>query len=464
VERRAGSGRRGALRNTQYASRITFYSLLLTFLALLAWLLIACGGNEPSPIPPTATPPVPTAPRPTALPSPTPTPGYLDLVKPDSPLPVGHLVFSIADETGESERVVLWARSAQRDELQILLEGTEPGLWGCATGRRTCIVGDLTGQVYLVTPPEALVPLVPAGEDLQRVFIAPSGNYAGVVSGGFMALLDLMGSADVINIPDIPAVSDVAWSADGTRLAFVVQEEERESLYVMRLGTDPVPPALIAQEIEVSSPVWAGNERKLAFTVRGLESPRGGTPQRRDVFIADLEMDEYLNLTEMFGPLVGWVPAQPFGGTGLRWSPDGDTLDFVWVPPDERPDRGTLYRRVSGLDPYAVMPVLFAEGQGWSGPRWSPDKTMEAAIAPIEARNGAGELWVSPAGEEAWRALSPPAHSVARFAWSPDGQYLAYDVPGDGIWIVPVTGGEPQRVVAVGGSYRLRRLYWLPGD
>ncbi len=460
-KRRAESRGRRALRFTHYAIRITFSSLPLTFLGILAWLLIACAGNGPSPIPPTATPPVPTAPRPTALPSPTPTPEYLGLVRPDGPLPIGHLVFSTANSGREEEGVVLWARSAQRDDLQVLLADTSDALWECAAqGSGLCAVGDRTGQVYTIVPPESLVPLLPAGEGLQRVFISPPGNYVGLVSEGFMVLTSLSDPSDVVNVPDIPAVRDVAWSADGTRLAFVVLGE-RESLYVMRLGPEGVPPALIAQEDEVRSPVWAGEQRKLAFVVRGLESARGGSPQRRDVFVADLETDEYVNITEAFGPFVGWRPAQPFGGDGLAWGPDGEALDFVWVPPDERPDRGRLYRWFSGLDPYAVMPVLYAEGQGWSGPQWSPDGVWEAAVAPIEARGGAGELWVSPAGEESWTAISPPAHSVARFVWSPDSQYLAYEVPGDGIWVVPVTGGQPQRVVSVGEPYQVRRLRWV---
>jgi Tol biopolymer transport system component len=320
--------------------------------------------------------------------------------------------------------------------------------------------------VYTLTPPEALVPLLPAGDDLQRVFLSPSGDFVGAVSGGFLALLDLDDPSGVVNVPDVPAVGDVAWSdvltdTGGVRLAFVVLGEP-QSLYVMRLGAEGVPPALIAQAAGVESPAWAGQARKIAFTVRGLESPRGGA-QRRDVFVADFETGEYINITETFGPFMEGEPARPFGGTAPAWGPDGETLDFVWVPPDQRPDRGLLYRLAPESEPDLIMSVLEAKGQGWSGPRWSPDGSTEAAIAPVEERGGDGELWVSPAGAEIWAARSLPDQAVERFAWSPDGAYLAYEVPGDGIWVVPAAGGQPQRVVAVGKPYQVRRLRWLPG-
>ncbi len=437
---------------------------LWLLLGVMLGVLAACGrGDKPEPIPPTATPPVPTAPRPTALPSPTPTPPYLGLIRPEGAVPMGHLVFSTTDESQGDGHIELWTLAEGQEELKLVLADTLDPLWDCASGDVTlCVVGDRSGQVYTFVPPEALKPLLPAGEAIQRVFLSPTGGFAGMVSGGFMALLNLNDPADVVNVPDVPAISDVAWSVDGVRLAYVVLGEQ-QSLYVMRLGPDGSPPALVAQEAGVESPAWAGQERKLAFAVRGLETPIGGRPQRRDVFVADFETGEYINLTEMFGPAIGWEPARPFGGTGLRWGPDGETLDFVWVPPDEPADRGRLYRVVSDGDPELVMPVFWVEGQGWSGPVWSPDGQMEAAVAPIEARDGAGELWVSPAGEEAWEARSLSNQSVARFVWSPDGQYLAYEVPGDGIWIVPAAGGEPQRVVVVKKPYQVLRLRWLPG-
>ncbi len=447
-------------------TRITCYAL---YWGLLAFILAACGRNEAQRIPPTATPPVPTAPIPTALPSPTPTPGYLDLVKAEGVVPMGHLIFSTADERQDGDQVELWARSAERDDVQLLLEGTRDTLWGCAARAVSlCAVGDPSGQVYTLRPPEALAPLLPAGEGLQRVFLSPAGDFAGVVSGGFMALLDMNDPAGVVNVPEVPAVGDVAWSdvltdTGGVRLAFVVLGEQNQSLYIMRLGPELVPPTLLAQEDAVESPAWAGSQRRLAFIVRGLDHPRGGA-MRRDVFIANLETDEYINVTELFGQSVEGSVPYPFGGAGPRWSPDGDTLDFVWVRADESPLRGTLFRYPLGGEPDPLMPVLYAEGQGWSGPAWSPDGRLEAAVAPIDARGGQGELWVSPAGQRSWTPLSRPDQSVQRFVWSPDGAYLAYEVPGDGIWVVPVAGGEPWRVVAVGKPYQVRRLRWLAGN
>ena len=453
---------------SEYFARLYSHITLYTLLGLIAFILAACGRNEVRLIPPTATPPVPTAPIPTALPSPTPTPGYLDLVKAEGPVPVGHLIFSTVDERRSDDRVELWARSASRDDVQLLLEGTRDNLWECTIrGASFCAVGDPLGQVYMLRPPEALIPLLPAGEGLQRVFLSPAGEYAGIVSGGIMALLDMNNPAEVVNVPDVPAVGDVAWSdvltdIGGVRLAFVVLGEQNQSLYIMRLGSELVPPTLLAQEDTVESPAWAGSQRRLAFIVRGLDHPRGGT-MRRDVFIANLETDEYINVTELFGQSVEGPAPYPFGGAGPAWSPDGDTLDFVWVRADDSPHRGSLFRYVLGGEPDLLMPVLYAEGQGWSGPAWSPDGRLEAAVAPIEARGGQGELWVRSAGREDWTPLSLPDQSVQRFVWSPDGAYLAYEVPGNGIWVVPAAGGKPQRVVAVGKPYQVRRLRWLSG-
>ncbi|GAB4560674.1 MAG: hypothetical protein Kow0047_07500 [Anaerolineae bacterium] len=421
----------------------------------------ACGrGNGVGLIPPTATPPVPTAPRPTALPSPTPTPLYLGLVQADEDLPVGHLVFSTALEAEEGVQV--WVRSQARDDALPVLEFTRDNLWDCAPVASFCVMGDETGEVYTFQPPDALSPLVPAGEDLQRAFVSPRGRFAGVVSGGFLALLDLQDPARVVHVPQVRAVGDVAWDGEDARLAFVAVDEDVERLFVMRLVPDLIPPALIAENAEVLSPAWAGTQRKMAFIVRGLDHPRGGT-QRRDVFVSDLETDEYLNLTETFGPLIDWIPAQPFGAASLRWALDDETLDFVWVPPDERPDVGRVYRWIEGLDPQLVMAARLAPGQGWSAPVRSPDGASEAAVAAIESRGGAGELWVSPAGMESWGALSPSDQDVISFAWSPDGGYLAYVVDGDGIWVVPAAGGEARRVVRAASPIQVRRLQWLGG-
>jgi serine/threonine protein kinase/Tol biopolymer transport system component len=89
---------------------------------------------------------------------------------------------------------------------------------------------------------------------------------------------------------------------------------------------------------------------------------------------------------------------------------------------------------------------------------WSPDgsRIAFAAGSPLQ-------VWVVSAAGGRARALSPPGGDYPQ--WSPDGERIAYAVwteasdPAQGTWVVPATGGEPEKV-----SEWPTRVVWDPSS
>jgi Tol biopolymer transport system component len=148
-----------------------------------------------------------------------------------------------------------------------------------------------------------------------------------------------------------------------------------------------------------------------------------------------------------------------------RWSPTGEWLAFrkgehdqVWIIWTE------------GEDAYAINEGIPVEAYAWS--------PGEDRLAYVDAPNG--ELRVQSAGaphprvlvQDTWEnpATPPPQQqrSVLEIAWSPDGTRIAYTLlehsrqPDEasgppsyqGLWVVPVEGGEPKELYVSGVPQR----------
>jgi Tol biopolymer transport system component/tetratricopeptide (TPR) repeat protein len=148
-----------------------------------------------------------------------------------------------------------------------------------------------------------------------------------------------------------------------------------------------------------------------------------------------------------------------------RWSPTGEWLTFrkgehdqVWIIWTE------------GKDAYAINEGIPVEAYAWS--------PGEDRLAYADAPNG--ELHVQSAGaphprvlvQDTWEnpATPPPQQqrSVREIAWSPDGTRIAYTLlehsrqPDEasgppsyqGLWVVPVEGGEPKELYVSGVPQR----------
>src|SRR3954468_14900966 len=98
-----------------------------------------------------------------------------------------------------------------------------------------------------------------------------------------------------------------------------------------------------------------------------------------------------------------------------------------------------------------VSAAMCAYGRTLAEPRLSPDGALVAFLANVMGR---GQLVVVRAegGPELVVTSDPPPRPVAAygggaFDWLPDGTGLVYAAGDGALWLVPVAGGLPRRVV-----------------
>ena len=123
-----------------------------------------------------------------------------------------------------------------------------------------------------------------------------------------------------------------------------------------------------------------------------------------------------------------------------QWSPDGKLIAFTvseWNRKENRRDAHIyIIPAAMGAKPYR----LTNGERGESAPQWSPDSTRIAFLAnrdaprpdaPAAPRN---QIWIIPVGGGEAEKLTDEEAGVAQFRWSPDGRQLAYvvrDTPQD---------------------------------
>jgi dipeptidyl aminopeptidase/acylaminoacyl peptidase len=168
----------------------------------------------------------------------------------------------------------------------------------------------------------------------------------------------------------------------------------------------------------------------------------------------------------------------PLPAPRLRWVPGGDAVSVVARVAD-RPQVFAV-----PLNGGAPAPVTAAP-EGVVNPEWAPDGrslayVMRDAAPPDEERRrkdgsfvvqaGAPErptrLWVHRIGDGDARVLTPAAHYVDSFSWSPDGREIVYSAaPRTGftaryetrLYAVAAAGGDPRAVVDRAGMNTMPR-------
>jgi Tol biopolymer transport system component len=151
------------------------------------------------------------------------------------------------------------------------------------------------------------------------------------------------------------------------------------------------------------------------------------------------------------------------------FSPDGEQVAFMWG--GEESDNGDIYLTMVGS---AEVRRLTTDPAPEIAPSWSPDGRQIAFTCGRPGSTGIelGPMTiclVSPLGGSVRRLSDFPVPPFPAPSWSPDGRWLAVArapspaEPGlEGLYLVPVQGGEPRRLVLPEGARRSHAPSFAP--
>ena len=206
-------------------------------------------------------------------------------------------------------------------------------------------------------------------------------------------------------------------------------------------GPPSVPRMFSSSTLHDFQPRYSPDGKKIAFG-----SLRSGP---REIWIAEADGSNPVQLTSFGGPLVGF----------MNWSPDGRRLVFHARPEGqadlfEIPASGGAPKRLTAHPSDDVLPSYSHDG------RW---------IYFTSRRSGREEIWKLPAeGGDATQMTRTGGQMPLE---SPDGKtvYYAHLTREEGIWKVPVEGGEEAQVTGpiqigfVGFAVTAQGIYYTAG-
>jgi Tol biopolymer transport system component len=213
------------------------------------------------------------------------------------------------------------------------------------------------------------------------------------------------------------SIAQVAWSPDGTRIAYRNQVAEERGIYIANPdGTEPV---RLTDGANDGWPTWSPDGAQIAFSSTGYDPSIGactstGDPDLgcpTDIYVMDSDGSDVTRLTTSSG-----AEYQP------DWSPDGTRIAFThtletWIP---------TAVHVIDVDGSGSRQVSSRDGGSDFAPSWSPDgsRLVFAAIRYedwgifVVNADGTGESEITFEGESgAWSANGP--------VWAPDGSSIA---------------------------------------
>jgi len=271
----------------------------------------------------------------------------------------------------------------------------------------------------------------------------------------------------------LSSISDLTWSADGRRLAFVVSSPDtaenttNQDIWLLDLA-EAQARRLTRHPKNDLSPAFSPSGDTLAF----VATRATGDDARPAIYMMSLRGGE------------PW----PFGtyeeAVGeVRWSPDGRYLAYVMtdtLPKSMREWRKKKWDHVvedERLQYPALWMVEIESGRSrrlTAGPRyvwnvrWSPDSRSIAFLVSPTGKpddSNLADIGIVPVGPPAGgpspaRELPAPPRLLGvigeSFAWSPDGRWIAWAGGSDraryveksDLWVAPAAGGKPVRLTA----------------
>ena len=232
------------------------------------------------------------------------------------------------------------------------------------------------------------------------------------------------------------------FSPDGNQIAFVWHGERGDNadIYVKQIGNE-TPLRLTTNPAPDRGPAWSPDGRWIAFTRRASEEiglyliPSLGGAERKIAALAPTLLPEFA------------VP--------LSWTPDSAWLAVRDKSSSQEPDAIWLVARETG-EKRRLTTLQTSDGGGQ--PAVSPDGKTVLFTRP---RNpDITDLYLVPiTGGEPQQVVFDQETSVSAPTWMPDGSTILFLSNRDSarggaanLWKVPVSGGKPVKVGAVGQS------------
>ena len=187
-----------------------------------------------------------------------------------------------------------------------------------------------------------------------------------------------------VQIAPVTEVTSLAWSPDGTRIAFIANRVGDRRIFVMNAdGTGLV--RLTDHRVGNGAPAWSPDGRRIAFTVQRFGND--------EIFVINADGTELVNLTH-----------HPADDAAPAWSPDGHRIAFT-------------SNRSGNNEIYTMNDVV--EGRRYFR-KDGTEVSAEDYDKLLPFLQGVIAL-----GTDLVQLTDHPAHDISP-AWSPDGQWIAF--------------------------------------
>jgi Tol biopolymer transport system component/DNA-binding winged helix-turn-helix (wHTH) protein len=233
-----------------------------------------------------------------------------------------------------------------------------------------------------------------------------------------------------------------AMSRDGKYVAYVVEENNLESLWVRQVATTGQTMVVAAAAVRFKGVTFSPDDNFIYYVAYLTGSPMGELYQV---------------------PVLGGTPKKimPDVDSPVSFAPDGQSFAFVRVYPQQR-ETALLTARVDGSAERKLVTRKRPEMLSTLGTAWSPDGKLIACAAGVSAGGDASMhvLAVSvadgtaqPIGAQTWTV-------IGQVAWLGDGSGVVISawrrtsaVYGDQLWLLSYPKGEARRVTNDMTSY-----------
>ncbi len=307
-----------------------------------------------------------------------------------------------------------------------------------------------------------------ATHTFQRVEIAPPGNrvawIANTAEGGVIYIKDLAGKNSLSKAGN---GSEIAWSPDGERIAFLSDREQKGQmqLYVAP-GKGGRPRKLTNLRGFLTDPRWSPDGRQIGFLF-AENAPTGGGPLNPEPpptgVIGGAIYNQRITIADPNSGSPRQISPADLNIYEFDWSPDGRTFALTAAPGPGDNNWWVAKLYTMGADSGA-MRELYKPDLQIAMPRWSPDGSAIAFIYGLmsdEGFTGGDVMTISAAGGFPANHTPNRSSSASSIAWTGPSRIIFTEFVGgsSAITALNLTSDQTERLwlgdenLAAGGNW-----------